>query len=99
MAAEAVLATLPADKALKLLTLLLEQDSPIDHTAMLSLAVESGLSESRIEKLLSDTSAGSKVIQNHAHFCTQVLQLQPGETALLSNGKVHRVSDAEHITY
>ena len=85
---EAVMANLSADKALKLLALLLELDSPVDHTAMLSLATESGVSESRMEKLLSDTSAVSKVIQNHAHFSVQVLKLQPGETALLSNGKV-----------
>ena len=82
------MANLSPDKALSLITSLLKQDSPLDHAPVMSLAVENNVTESKMADILADTSTSSNIIQGHAHFSESVLQLQPGQTALLSNGKV-----------
>ena len=86
-AIEAVMANLSVTKATALVSSLLELEGPLDQDDILSLAEEHGVKRNKMEQLLSE-SAVTGVIQDHIHFTRQVLQLEPGQTALLSNGKV-----------
>jgi hypothetical protein len=86
-AVEAALSHLSHGKAWPLVASLLELEDPQDRTAILSLASEAGVGEDKMEKLLED-EAVFKMIQDHGTFTSRVLKLEPGQTALLSNGKV-----------
>ena len=89
-AVQAVLSHLSPSKAWPLIASLLEVEDPQDRAAIVSLASEAGVDESKMEKLLKD-EAISKLIQDHGTFSSRVLELEPGQTALLSNGKVKRI--------
>ena len=86
-AVEASLSHLTPSKAWSLVTSLLELEDPQDRAAILSLASEAGVGESKMEKFLED-EAVFKTMQNHRIFSSRVLKLEPGQTALLSNGRV-----------
>ena len=86
-AVEASLSHLTPSKAWSLLASLLELEDPQDRVAILSLASEAGVGESKMEKFLEDETV-FKTIQNHRIFSSRVLKLEPGQTALLSNGRV-----------
>ena len=90
-AVQAILSNLSPGKAWPLVASLLEVEDPLDGAAILSLASEAGVEETKMEKLLED-EAEFKLIQDHATFSSQVLKLEPGQTALLSNGKVGKYS-------
>lgn len=80
-------ANLSPTKALNFLTSLLDLDMSYDRAAILELATKIGLKLAVIEERLSD-AASSQVIESHQFFCERVLKLEPGQTAILSNGKV-----------
>ena len=84
---QALLSNLSPSKAWPLVSSLLDVEDLLDREAVLSLALEAGVGESKMEELLSD-EAVIKLIQDHSIFCHRVLKLEPGQTALLSNGKV-----------
>lgn len=86
-AVQAVLSNLTPGKAWPLVARLLEVEDPSDKAAILSLASEAGVGESKMEKLLED-EAVLKLVQDHVTFTSRVLELEPGQTALLSNGRV-----------
>ena len=87
-AVQAILSNLSPSKVWPLVTNLLDMEDPLEQVAILSLAAQSGVAESKMEELLAD-NAVSKLIQSHTTFSHRVLQLEPGQSALLSNGKVH----------
>ena len=95
-AVQASLSHLSPSKAWPLVASLLELEDPQDRAAILSLASEAGVGESKMEKFLED-EAVFKVIQDHRTFSSRVLKLEPGQTALLSNGRVGKYIDILHM--
>ena len=84
---QAILSNLSPGKAWPLVASLLEVEDPLDRAAILRLASEAGVGEAKMDKLFED-EAVFKLIQDHVTFSSRVLKLEPGQTALLSNGKV-----------
>ena len=95
-AVQSVLSHLPPSKAWPLVASLLEIEDPLDRVAILSLSSEAGMDESKMEKLLED-EAVFKPIHDHVTFSSRVLKLEPGQTALLSNGRVGNIRHKCHI--
>ncbi len=89
-AVQAALSHLSPGKAWPLVASLLELEDPQNKAAILSLASEAGVGEDKMEKLLED-EAVFKMMQDHTTFSSRVLKLEPGQTALLSNGKVGNI--------
>ena len=86
-AVEAIMANLPPTKAAPLVSSLLEVEGTLTRDAIMTIASENGLKRDKLEEILS-VGVATSVIQDHIHFSRRVLELAPGQTALLSNGKV-----------
>ena len=86
-AVQALLSNLSPNKAWRIVSGLLDSEGPLDQQAVLSLTSEAGVAETKMKELLTD-EAVFKLIKDHSIFCHQVLKLEPGQTALLSNGRV-----------
>lgn len=85
----ALLSNISSYKAWTLVSSLLKSDVPPDRAAILEIVSNSGVEQSKMEELLMDSAGtASKVIEKHVAFCGQVLELEPGQAALLSNGRV-----------
>ena len=74
---------------------LLDVEDPSDQAAIFSLASEAGVEESKMEKLVSGEDV-SKVIQDHVIFSRRVLEIEAGQTALVSNGKVRVIGQTPY---
>ena len=81
------------DKAVKFVSSLLQLDPPPDHAGILELASAIGLDQTKTERLLSDARF-SQVVEDQSHFSVHVVQVEPSQTALISNGKVTSLHDA-----
>lgn len=94
-AVQALLSHVSPTKASPLISSLLDVEDPSDQAAIFSLASEAGVEESKMEKLVSGEDV-SKVIQDHVIFSRRVLEIEAGQTALVSNGKVRVIGQTPY---